>query len=356
MPLQLLDASSFITQHPTCSSPNIFITQHLYHPTSPSPNIFITQHLSIHPQMQSAQRAKLRSTTHAARKTRNSSRSDISPRATSKSSVRNTRYYLRSIYQRPRTFQLFSDLPLELRLEIWGLALQPRTITVVPISCWNGRSDEWWEFQSYALPVLLMQVCKEARDFVLRSYDRVYKGARRVDLKSYTGLYEDNSADPNASKAFRTSKSAVYTLINWSRDTIFLEHTWKMDLFTGFSFLGEGIQKVKSLAIPFEYYNETAFLALQKFSQLENLVLVDPYSDIQDKRGCDLKDHDSSWMAKYINNNDLYTRDGSRLRIIFARRERPRDIKKRSTMSVLRRKSYSLKSQKSATRRKQGRD
>jgi 2EXR family len=288
--------------------------------------------------MPSARRLKPRSVARKPRiscKTRSSSRNDISPRATPRSSLRNSRYYLRSIYQRPQTFQLFSNLPLELRLEIWGLALQPRTITVVPVFHWNGRS-EWWEFQSYALPVLLVQVCKEARDFVLRSYDRVYKRAR-VDLKSYTGLYEDNSADLKASKAFRAPKTTAYTLINWSCDTIFLEHTWKMDLHIGFSFLGESIRKVKSLAIPFEYYNETAFLVLQKFSQLENLALVEPHSDIRDKPGCDLKDKDSSWMAKYINSDDLYTRNGGRLSITFAKRERLRDTKKLLTVSILRR-------------------
>lgn len=59
-----------------------------------------------------------------------------------------------------------------------------------------------------------MQVRKEAGDFVLRSYDRVYKRARGVDLKSYIKLYKDNSTDLKASKAFRAPKSIAYMLIN----------------------------------------------------------------------------------------------------------------------------------------------
>lgn len=146
------------------------------------------------------------------------------------------------------TFSNFLELPPELRIQIWRMAL-PRQRLVTIVSEFDRKS--WtWNVRVETQPVQLLYVCQESRAEALREYTQ-------LKFSNFKG-------------------ACIY--INWFHDTIFWDfpyvHGSEIDPSIGF--LGTKFRIAQSLAIrPSSGLIWCPPDLLRQFSQLQKLMFVD---------------------------------------------------------------------------------
>ena len=150
-------------------------------------------------------------------------------------------------------FYHFAKLPFEIRSKIWLDSLPDRLITVHPEFSYTSCA---WKVQVRGEKIALLQVSREARAECLRGY---------VKLDCQNTSQQQMSSEQRGSPACKP-----HFYINFSRDTILLNHTNEMPTFeVATNFLGEQLEKIQVLAVDFEY---CAF-DLWSYKKLQGLVV-----------------------------------------------------------------------------------
>jgi hypothetical protein len=140
------------------------------------------------------------------------------------------------------TFTYFSKLPLEIREKIWSDALPLRLVGVHPESAeWSPKYQQTITLE--AIPVSILQACREARDVGLRSYVKI--------------------CPPN--------QSNIYTWIDLSRDTLFFEYSYPQQSLAAAMSLFD-VHEIQSFAIDIRY--DSPYWHREQFTQLRELIFV----------------------------------------------------------------------------------
>ncbi|PVH67626.1 hypothetical protein DL98DRAFT_639740 [Cadophora sp. DSE1049] len=146
----------------------------------------------------------------------------------------------------PLVFPGFQKLPLELRNEIWNMAIPCRLITITP-----ELDPEHFtgEVEIQTEPVTIRSVCQESRREALRGYQTV-----TFSDESFSSMY-----------------------IDWSRDTIFLDLPEEcIDIDRMVSVLGTAFRSVQTLAVRMRahcFWGLATFL--RQSNELQKLIFVD---------------------------------------------------------------------------------
>ncbi|KAF4624892.1 hypothetical protein G7Y89_g13276 [Cudoniella acicularis] len=104
------------------------------------------------------------------------------------------------------TFSLFVELPLELRIKIWGNAFpEPR---VVPVR-YNRHQKQ---YTSDAAPPVLLHICTESRDIFLSTYEKLrlsqkYDSAIFVDFSCDTIFFDSLDCSPEGDLSYDLATS-----------------------------------------------------------------------------------------------------------------------------------------------------
>lgn len=122
----------------------------------------------------------------------------------------------------PSSFHLFSQLPVELRLKIYHLALTPRTVPVrlrLDLGAWNWSTEkDWWttyavvpdkEFPSSPMP-LVLDACYEARRELSGLYGglEIERNILESLLEPGSGKLDSSSDNDDETEADKGDKSS----------------------------------------------------------------------------------------------------------------------------------------------------
>lgn len=158
---------------------------------------------------------------------------------------------------RQATFILFPQLPLELRLVIWSLTLQPRVVEIR----YSRLLDTGFKSSSH-LPVAL-QVCQESRSRV---------------LDQYPFCFGSKSHPANIRFSFALDTLYIPGAVTWD-----VNHLRKilanLDL-SSIKYLAISANVLRSGAVPNETFRAAVKKAVEKFTGLEELLIVFDYAEM----------------------------------------------------------------------------
>ncbi|KAF7870378.1 hypothetical protein EAF04_004124 [Stromatinia cepivora] len=123
---------------------------------------------------------------------------------------------MNALNERTQTFDIFPDLPLELRLKIWRRTphLFPRIIEVrpriTPTEAWNSLTTK--HHVRVTAPLILLQINREARKELLPFYTQLSSDVRLNLILDTDSVSPDPHEKP--------------PLVNFATDTIYFNVTW----------------------------------------------------------------------------------------------------------------------------------
>jgi hypothetical protein len=168
----------------------------------------------------------------------------------------------------PTTFPLFPQLPSELRLKIWSLALSsPRTVT---ISCKKDTLNTGGRYASAFTtttpPPAPLHTCREARYEGLT----IYKPYFTVPSSEQWTRYEGPSVFKPYINSTKSTTSDIYTYLNFDLDTVrcadnVLEYIGKLEI--------NGIRRLVLEVRDVAYFGHFCMDVLKSMSKLKELGL-----------------------------------------------------------------------------------
>ncbi|KAI1321984.1 hypothetical protein F5Y16DRAFT_57931 [Xylariaceae sp. FL0255] len=146
------------------------------------------------------------------------------------------------------SFTLFSRLPTELRLEIWGLSIEERVVSVI----YNPRKDRCTTWAS--VPAVL-QACHESRTETLRLYRKQF-GTKSHESRIYFCAEKDVLHIPRPPKLGYANPSRSWTELVKDTDNV----------------INLALDYDAGIARHWELYNN--YILVQSFPKLEQLTLA----------------------------------------------------------------------------------